>query len=451
MNRILSAFSIKHEKEDFEVVINSVEKGVEFSGTNLWILVFAIFIASLGLNVNSTAVVIGAMLVSPLMGPIMGLGMGMAINDLQLLKKALTNYAFALGIGLVTSTIFFLLSPINDASSEILARTSPNIYDVLIALFGGFAGILAMSSRQKGNVIPGVAIATALMPPLCTAGYGLANWNFAYFTGALYLFVINTVFIALATLVTARFLHFPRKHLEDAHDEVVSKRIVWGVVILTLLPSIYFGYDIVQQNRFRQRANQFVENEAVFPNDYLLKKTIDGKAKTITLTYGGETITENVIEELRSKLGKYQLDGATLKIKQGFAILNGSEKDDKKSQQINTVLNEKEKELKALKDKVAATEAEKKDRAAAIDAEKAFGKQIFDELKAQYPSISSCSVQRVFSNNGSEQIPVWNAIIASTTKLKQSDRNRIEEFLKTRVNTQQMLLTFEVAIVSTTH
>jgi len=450
MNRILAAFSLRHEKEDFEVVIDSVEKGVVFSGTNLWILVFAIFIASLGLNVNSTAVVIGAMLVSPLMGPIMGLGLGMAINDLQLLKKAFFNYLFALLIGLVTSTVYFLLTPINDASSELLARTSPNIYDVLIALFGGLAGILAMSSKQKGNVIPGVAIATALMPPLCTAGYGIANWNLAYFTGALYLFVINTVFIALATLVTARFLHFPRKHLEDAHDEIVSNRIVWGVVLLTLVPSIYFGYDIVQQNRFRQRADQFVDNEAVFPNDYLLDKTIDGKAKTITLTYGGETIQEIVIEELRSKLGRYQLAGATLKIKQGFAIFSGSEEGDKKSQQINRVLNEKEMELKALKEKVAATEAEEKDRVAAIDAEKELGKQIFDELKAQYPSISSCSVQRVSSNTGSEQIPVWNAIITSTSKLKQPDRNRIEEFLKARVNTQQMVLSFDIAIDSTT-
>jgi hypothetical protein len=259
------------------------------------------------------------------------------------------------------------------------------------------------------------------------------------------------VFIALATLVTARFLHFPRKHLEDPHAEVVARRIVFGVVILTLLPSIYFGYDIIQQNRFRRRADRFVDSEAIFPNDYLLDKTIDGKAKAITLTYGGEPIQENVIDELRSKLGKYQLDGAKLEIKQGFAILNRSEKDDKKSQQINTVLNEKEKELNALREKVAATETEKKESVAAIDAEKALSKQIFDELKAQYPSISSCTVQRVFSNDGSEQIPVWTAIITSTSKLKQSDRNRIEKFLKARVKTQQMLLTFEVAIVSTTH
>jgi uncharacterized hydrophobic protein (TIGR00271 family) len=205
---------------------------------------------SLGLNVNSTAVIIGAMLISPLMGPIMGLGLGTGINDLALLKKAIYNYLGATGVALATSTLFFLLSPLNEAHSEILARTSPTVYDVLIALFGGFAGILAVSSRQKGNVIPGVAIATALMPPLCTAGFGLATWQLHLFIGAFYLYIINTVFIALATFVTIRFLHFPFKHASDANTEKKARRIIWAIAIVTLLPSIYFGYNIVRQQRF---------------------------------------------------------------------------------------------------------------------------------------------------------------------------------------------------------
>lgn len=434
MNRILAAFSLKHEKEVFEDVIEGVEKGVAFSGTNLWILVFAIFIASLGLNVNSTAVVIGAMLVSPLMGPIMGLGMGMATNDLALLKKALANYAFATGVGLATSTIFFLLSPISDASSEILARTSPNIYDVLIALFGGLAGILAMSSRQKGNVLPGVAIATALMPPLCTAGYGIANLNFAYFSGAMYLFVINTVFIALATLVTARFLQFPRKHLENPQDEIFAKRIVWGVVIITLLPSIYFGYDVVRQNQYTQQANRFVETEAVFPNDYLLKKTIDAQARSISLTYGGELITEDKIEELRSRLPIYGLDGSTLEIKQGFAILNGS-KEDEKTNQINNVLAEKDRELRSLRDQIADG-----------DALKALGQQIFKELNAQYPTLSSCAVQPMPTSDETGQTLTWIAVISSEIEIPQSDRKRIAEFLKARINSEEVKTFFEVVV-----
>lgn len=433
MNRFLESFSLAKEKEDFEVVIDGVEKGVSFSGTNLWILVFAIFIASLGLNVNSTAVVIGAMLVSPLMGPIMGLGMGIAINDLQLLKKALSNYAFAVGVGLTTSTIFFLLSPLNDASSEILARTSPTIYDVLIAFFGGFAGILAISSRQKGNVIPGVAIATALMPPLCTAGYGLANWNLNYIFGAFYLFVINTVFIALATLITARVLSFPRRHLEDVHADVVSQRIIWLVAIITLLPSVYFGYDIVQQHRFRQGANLFVDNEAVFPNDYLLKRSIDAKSRSISLTYGGELIPESAIEELRSKLSKYDLAGSKLDIKQGFAIFASSQ-DDNKTSQVNELLNEKERELASLKNEVSKT-----------NAEKLLGEQIFGELKAQYPLIDNCVIERGTRFDGSEPDPVWLAVIVSSKKLAQSDQTRIEDFLKVRVSTEEISVYFEVA------
>jgi len=184
LNNFFDKFKLHAEKEDLQTVISNIDAGVVFRGTNLWVLIFAIFVASLGLNVNSTAVIIGAMLISPLMGPIMGIGLGMGINDVALLRKAVYNYSIATGVALATSTVFFLLSPLDDAHSEILARTSPNIYDVLIALFGGFAGILATSSRQKGNVIPGVAIATALMPPLCTAGYGIATLQFSYFIGA---------------------------------------------------------------------------------------------------------------------------------------------------------------------------------------------------------------------------------------------------------------------------
>ncbi|MBK7883354.1 MAG: TIGR00341 family protein [Chitinophagaceae bacterium] len=237
-------------------------------------LIFAIFIASLGLNLNSTAVIIGAMLISPLMGPIMGIGLGIGINDLTLLRKSIYNYLIATGAALTTSTIFFLLSPLNAAHSEILARTSPSIYDVLIALFGGFAGIIATSSRQKGNVIPGVAIATALMPPLCTAGYGLATFQFNFFYGAFYLFIINTVFIALATFIIVRLLHFPHKHLQNKKADKIANRVIGVIVLATLLPSIYFGYDMVQQDRFIKNANRFIANEAHFPNDYLLNKKL---------------------------------------------------------------------------------------------------------------------------------------------------------------------------------
>lgn len=434
---ILESFRLNGEKEDAETVIEKIDSGVEFKGTNLWILVFAVFIASLGLNVNSTAVVIGAMLVSPLMGPIVGLGMGMAINDLALLRKAVYNYVFAIVVGLTTSTIYFALSPLHEASSEILARTSPNIYDVLIALFGGFAGILAVSSRKKANVIPGVAIATALMPPLCTAGYGIANLNFAYFSGAIYLFVINTVFIALATLVTARFLKFPYKHLRDERAEVIANRIVWGVVILTLLPSIYFGYDIVQQNRFQQRANRFIEREAIFPNDYLLKKTIDAKTHEIKLTYGGEFITDDKIEQLRSKLGAYDLGTASLEIKNGFAYGKDGEESEQEKQ-LSNALASQEREISALKEKLARA-----------DSEKALGKQIYDELRVQYPAITSVIIQRVTENNAEIQTLEWLAVVTSSSKLPAADQKKIEDWLVVRVSAEKLRVYFDEAIQET--
>lgn len=427
----LNNFRIADEKEDFQKVSSNIQNGIEFKGTNLWILIFAIFIASLGLNVNSTAVIIGAMLVSPLMGPIMGLGLGMAINDLALLRKSFFNYLFAAAVGLATSTVFFLLSPINEAHSEILARTSPNIYDVLIALFGGLAGILAVSSKLKGNVIPGVAIATALMPPLCTAGYGLATLQFTYFFGALYLFIINTVFIALATLVTARFLKFPFKHLPHPKDEVKAKRIVWGVVMATLLPSIYFGYDMVRQNKFQKRATQFIEAEAIFPNDYLLKKNIDTKNKTITLTYGGQIIEAKAIAQLKSKLPKYNLDTAVLTVRQGFAYLKDS-KESEQTNQLTLALTDKENQIQLLQNKIDS-----------LTSQNQLSQQIHKELKTQYPFIQSCILQTAINHTDTTQQTIWIAIIHSKTKWQIKDKTKIEDWLKVRMDIKQIKLYFE--------
>lgn len=428
---ILNNFRIKSEKEDYQNVINIIDKDVVFKGTNLWILIFAIFIASLGLNVNSTAVIIGAMLVSPLMGPIMGLGLGMAINDLILLKKALYNFLFATGVGLATSTTFFLITPINLAHSEILSRTSPNIYDVLIALFGGLAGILATSSKQKGNVIPGVAIATALMPPLCSAGYGLATLKFDFFFGAAYLFLINTVFIALATLITARFLRFPLKHLIEIKAELKAKRIIGSIVLLTILPSIYLGYDIMQQNKFTLAANRFIEVAAVFPNDYLLNKNIDVKRKTITLTYGGETIDEKGIDELKAKLPIFNLQNATLEIKQGFAYLRETNMADKINP-LSLVLIDKEKQIQIFKNKLDS-----------VGLKTQLSDQIFKELKAQYPSIQSFILQESVYNTDTLNNRVWFSLIESSINLKAKERKKIEDWMKIRINAPKIILIFD--------
>ncbi len=375
MNKFFEHFNLHDEKEDYQAVIKNMERDIASRGANLWILIFAIFVASLGLNVNSTAVIIGAMLISPLMGPIMGMGLGMGINDLALLRRSLLNYLFAAGVSLATSTVYFAITPIDAAHSEILARTSPNIYDVLIALFGGLAGIVAVSCKHRGNVIPGVAIATALMPPLCTAGYGLATFQMTYFFGAFYLFLINTVFIALATLIGVRFLQFPLKKLRDHEAEIRAKRIALWVVVLTLLPSLYLGYDIVRQEKFKQNATRFIQREAQFQNDYLLEKSIDARHKTITLTYGGKKITDPEIEQLKSRLANYGLGNASVNVRQGFEYLNVSNPTEL-TNPLKQALADKEYELLALKTKIDSLQALEVNTT-----------QLLNEAKALYPDL----------------------------------------------------------------
>ncbi|MEO5572266.1 MAG: TIGR00341 family protein [Bacteroidia bacterium] len=429
MNNLLDHFKLKHEKENHENVITAITSGVVFRGTNLWVLIFAIFIASLGLNVNSTAVIIGAMLISPLMGPIMGLGLGMGINDLALLKKALFNFLLAAAVGLTTSTVFFLISPISDAHSEILARTSPNIYDVLIAFFGGLAGILATSSKQKGNVIPGVAIATALMPPLCTAGYGLATLQFYFFFGALYLFLINTVFIALATLVTVRLLKFPFHHLPDAGAEARAKRIVWIVVIATLLPSIYFGYDIVKQSKFTKNADRFIDLESIIPNDYLLKKTVDPKNKSIVLVYGGAEIDSVKISELKSRLKKYDLQDCTLNIKQGFAYLNDNV-ENKQVEQLNNLLAEKNKEIQIKKSKLDS-----------INAIAGLKTQLIEEANALYPEMTNISFSLLHSTETTNHSDtIYIAYLQFKKMPSPKEKTQIQNWMETKMNKRVRLI-----------
>lgn len=434
MGNLIDKFKLNGDKEELSAVIQSIEAGVVFRGTNLWVLIFAIFLASLGLNVNSTAVIIGAMLISPLMGPIMGIGLGMGINDLSLLRKAIYNFLMATVVALITSTIFFLLSPLDNAHSEILARTSPNIYDVLIALFGGFAGIVATSSKHKGNVIPGVAIATALMPPLCTAGYGLATFQFSFFVGAFYLFIINTVFIALATFIIVRMLHLPNKRLENRRAEKLASRIVWIVVILTLIPSLYFGYDMVKRNRFVNKANSFIANEAHLTDDYLLSKKIDAKNRKITLVFGGKKITPAEVDAMKSKLEKYKLGSATLEINQGFAYLSGtSDTDREKLAQLTLALNAKEKQEGMLQLKIDS-----------IGNQQKLGKQLYAELNAQYPILQSAILQPtslLSDSSGSRQL--YLVYLSTSRQLPSAEKLKIEKWLKVRLNQTDVKVIFQ--------
>ena len=251
-------FSLHDDSAPEDEVHERIESGVIIKGTNLWVLIFATFIASIGLNVNSTAVIIGAMLISPLMGPIMGMGLALGTNDFELLKRAAKNFGFMTIIAILTSTCYFLISPWSGAQSELLARTQSTTWDVLIAFFGGLAGIVAQTRKERSvTVIPGVAIATALMPPLCTAGYGLATMQLNYFFGAAYLFFINTVFIAIAAFIITNSLKYHKKEFLDPEKEKRVKRIMAIIIFVTIVPSVIIGYNLIREMIFQQNVKSF--------------------------------------------------------------------------------------------------------------------------------------------------------------------------------------------------
>ncbi|MGI4843453.1 MAG: DUF389 domain-containing protein [Janthinobacterium lividum] len=309
-------FSLLHDKADDDVIDASLRAGVELRGATPWILMFAILVASIGLNINSPAVIIGAMLISPLMGPIVGIGYGIGIFDFPLIRRSLLNLAIAAAISLATSTLYFLLTPLDEAQSELLARTTPTLWDVLIALAGGLAGIIGMTRREKSNVIPGVAIATALMPPLCTAGYGLANGNWAVFGGAFYLFSINCVFIAVSTVVVIEYLRLPNKKFVDERVERRVKRTLLTVVLLTALPSIYLAIQLVDNEVFGHRARQFVRQEFGGGVTHVVDTQLSPLQRRIELTLIGPRMPAAAIAAIEKRLPQAGLDGASLVVHQ---------------------------------------------------------------------------------------------------------------------------------------
>lgn len=272
-----------------------IQKSIWFRGANVWILACAIVVASVGLNVNSTAVIIGAMLISPVMGPILGIGLSVGTNDFHLLKLALKNLVVMVCISLAASCIYFLLSPLNLADpTELQARTSPTIYDVLIAFFGGFAGILENSRKERGTVLSGVAIATALMPPLCTAGFGLANLNHQYFFGAMYLFLINTVFIATATYLGVKLFKFPGSQSKGEHRSLrIRRRVISGLFVVVLVPSFITAYGLIKENNFTSNVRAFIAENRVIDKTYIYDYTIfKDKGHKVSISLAGEPLKE---------------------------------------------------------------------------------------------------------------------------------------------------------------
>lgn len=317
---ISNRFNLHIDKANESEVVDSISRNSIFVGGPLWTLIFAIIIASVGLNVNSTAVIIGAMLISPLMGPIMGIGLGIGTNDFELVKKGGRNLLIATFISIVTSSLYFYITPLHEAQSELLARTTPSIWDVFIAFTGGLAGIIAATRKEKSNVIPGVAIATALMPPLCTAGYGLAMGNWPFFFGALYLFFINSLFICISTYLIVRFLKFDKKHFDDQGVEKKVSRYIFISVLVTIIPSIYLAYDIVQKSIFENNAQTFIREQFDFKTTQVINRNLrySKDEKEIDLLLIGTELPQDSITAIKKTLKKYKLDGTVLKIRQGL-------------------------------------------------------------------------------------------------------------------------------------
>lgn len=431
--KYLNYFRMMDEREDFETIHSEVEKGVVFKGTNLWVLISAILVASVGLNMNSTAVIIGAMLISPLMGPINGMGYSLATYDFPLFRKSVKNFSFAVLVSLLTSALYFFISPVNTAHSELLARTSPTIYDVFIALFGGVAGMLALSSRLKGNVIPGVAIATALMPPICTAGYGLATLQFNFFFGALYLFTINTVFIAVASMFVSQVLKLPIRTIVDKERAKRVNHYITATLLVTAIPSIYFGYQLVQNEKFSDNAKQFVDKVSVQEKSYLLESRVNTGAKTIHLIYSGYGLTDSTKMAIKKQAADLDIDTAKLSILSGTDESRFRQETQKMQTEAEIINNQ----LLSTRFTLKQTQA-KLDSLTGIDDK---GKVILNELKKFYPQVVSCSYSVTYIHPDTVKTPI--VIYNVRSVLNNADRNKIVNWTKSRLDNERTKVYFE--------
>lgn len=435
-------FNALPDKTDETAIVEQISDGVTFRGANLWVLIFAIFIACLGLNLNSTAVIIGAMLISPLMGPIIGMGLAVGRADLELLKRSLTNYGVSTVISVLTAALYFQLTPLTEAQSELLARTSPTLYDVLIALFGGAAGILALSTGGKGNVIPGVAIATALMPPLCTAGYGLAMGEWSFFFGACYLFFINTVFIALATYVGVRLLQFKPKQFVDKGRLAVVNRYIAVIVVVTMLPAVYMTIQIIRQSVFENHVKQFVKQELNQPGTRILSEQADRETKTLDVVALGAALPNEMIEAARQRLADYQLADYQLNVIQGAqsdSLLLA--RNNAGTQQ--SLSGQDQQHLVLQTERVAQLERETADYRR-LDA---LAREIGGEVKAVCPKVESIGLSKITEtpvDSGAVHSYVL-AVANSRTPLPATDRDRLAQWLKVRTQADSLrLVTAEV-------
>ena len=416
-------FNLHIGEDDKGKTLESVKGNISFTGANLWILACAILVACVGLNVNSTAVIIGALLISPLMGPIVASGFALGMYDFELLKRSLRNLLIATLAGLLFSFVYFLITPFKEVQSEILARTSPNIYDILIAFFGGLVGVIAVTRVEKGNPIPGVAIATALMPPLCTSGYGLATGNFRFFFGAIFLYSINCVFICIATYIVVKFLKYPAKEEVDKKHQKHVRYGITVVVICMLSPATYFAYILFNEQQYLQSVNEFIEQEFVNKgNTVIYKKTnFNSRPKTIELAFLSKRFSPSEIDSLNMRLSAWHIPETRLLIRQDSS--------DKIQLLKNNILNEiRSKDiLESGKDsKIQMLEAE-------LSRNKFDNRQILEEAKVIFPSIQSVSLSNMeayFENDSVSTRPVL--LYQSEKPLEPGEKEKLVNWIMKR-------------------
>ncbi|AEW85051.1 TIGR00341 family protein [Flavobacterium columnare] len=423
--KIYDFINLNKGEEKQEKVLETVKSNISFRGSNLWTLACAIVIACVGLNVNSTAVIIGAMLISPLMGPIVGAGFSLAIYDFELLKKSSKNLLIATILSLTVATIYFYFSPFKDTNSELLARTSPNIYDVLIAFFGGLVGVIAITRVEKGNPIPGVAIATALMPPLCTAGHGLAISNFSYFLGAIYLYSINCFFICISTFLVLKYLNYkPIKTLNQKFE----KQIRYGISILILImiiPSFYMAYSLLQENKYNQKIEEFLTQELTNKGYTIIyKKTKHNTTpKTIELAFLSKKFNENETKLLNERLSKYDIKNTVIEIKQDpkdlkDEILNEIGIQNKTSDQKDLLINKLQKELNEYK---------------------ISNNETLEEIAILFPELKNVSLGKHIINTNTDEQKTFIVLLYECND-NTIDTNKIKKWLSQKLQTQDIEL-----------
>ncbi|EDM44216.1 putative integral membrane protein [unidentified eubacterium SCB49] len=425
---------------DRDATIAAVKKDISFKGHTAWILIFSIFIASIGLNVSSTAVVIGAMLISPLMGPIVGIGLSLAINDIDTMKRSFTNLGVMVILSVLTATLYFWLSPLTEETAELVARTAPNILDVLVAIFGGLGLIVAKTkSGTIASVILGVAIATALMPPLCTVGYGLAIGNLSYAGGAMYLFSINAVFIALATFIVAKVLRFPMVRYANTKRRKMITRLVSLVALVVIVPSIYLFVQLLEKQVFTNKVNDFVKTELNYEGAEIVKTTQDYESKDLEVYLIGKPVPQSVIDRWVEKIKDTEtINEVDLRIYQGAdntgelkEQISGMLKADILSElYINNEqkLSDKAERITFLENEVAKLTLEIEDIPFV---------EVSEEIKAIYADVETVGYSRRIQNNFKviDTLPVFTLNWANTVKNKDriANNKRIASLLKVRL------------------